>query len=108
MKNRMERERETVGLMVRRFCRERHGSEKELCSECRALLEYAEKRLRHCRFQEGKTTCGNCPVHCYRPDRREQIREVMRTIGPRMLLIHPLAGILHMIDGLRKKPKKPI
>lgn len=105
MKKRMERERETVSLMIHRYCRDHHGHETDLCPDCADLLAYAEKRLRHCPFQEGKTTCGRCPVHCYRPDKREKIREVMRTVGPRMLLIHPLAGFLHMIDGLRRKPK---
>ena len=32
---------------------------------------------------------------------RDRIREVMRFAGPRMLLYHPILGILHMLDGRR-------
>jgi len=67
-------------------------------------MEYASKRLDKCPFQEGKTTCAKCPVHCFKPDMRQQIRLVMRYSGPRMLLRHPLMAILHMIDGRRKEP----
>jgi hypothetical protein len=38
---------------------------------------------------------------------REKIREVMRVIGPRMILTNPLMACQHLIDGLRKKPRKP-
>jgi hypothetical protein len=100
---RMQREYRTVELMILRFCRDRHGSSGEApCSECQALLAYARRRLQHCYFQEHKTTCGNCPVHCYSPSMREKIRQVMRYAGPRMLLSHPVLAIRHMLDGLRK------
>jgi hypothetical protein len=29
----------------------------------------------------------------------------MRYAGPRMLLSHPILAILHLIDGLRARPK---
>lgn len=101
----MAREQATVEVMIREFCRLRHGKDSEICPECLELLKYAEKRLSLCPFQEGKTTCGNCAVHCYKPAMRARIREVMRTIGPRMMFAHPIMGIMHLIDGLRKKPK---
>jgi len=41
-------------------------------------------------------------VHCYAPEMREKIKEVMRYAGPRMLLSHPILAIAHLIDGLRK------
>lgn len=88
--------------MIHRYCRDRHGSKAVLCDDCEALLAYARQRLLHCPFQEGKTTCGKCPVHCYTPSKREKIREVMRYAGPRMLLSHPFLALLHLIDGLRK------
>ena len=59
-------------------------------------------RLAKCPYQEDKTTCAKCPVHCYKPSRREQIRAVMRYAGPRMLLRHPrLAFYDLVIDGRR-------
>jgi hypothetical protein len=99
---RMQREARTAEIMIRRFCRDHHGGSPALCEECSQLLAYARKRLHQCPFQERKTTCGNCPVHCYAPGKREQIRAVMRHSGPRMLLSHPLLALLHLIDGLRK------
>lgn len=103
---RLQREARTVAAMIRRYCRDRHGSATELCADCRELLDYAHKRLRHCPFQEDKTTCGKCPVHCYTPEKRERIRAVMRYAGPRMLLSHPLMALLHLLDGLRRPRRK--
>jgi len=96
---RVARERATVSAMIRLFCRGRHGSQGTLCEECQQLQAYALCRLERCPFGEGKPTCANCPVHCYKPQRREQIREVMRYAGPRMLLRHPLLAIGHLLDS---------
>ena len=102
----MQREAATVETMIRRYCRINHDSGSELCEECRELLNYSNHRLANCPFQEGKTTCGKCRVHCYKPAMREKIREVMRTVGPRMVLTNPFMALQHAVDGLRKKPKK--
>jgi len=101
---RMAREARTVDAMIELYCREVHGSAAGLCSSCAALRDYARQRLKKCPFQEGKTTCARCPVHCYKPQMREQIRTVMRYAGPRMLLRHPVLTVLHLADGLRKEP----
>lgn len=101
---RIDRERRTVAAMVRIYCRGRHGTAVGLCPECAKLLGYAHARLEGCRFQEGKPTCGGCAIHCYRPDMRERIREVMRYAGPRMLLRHPVMAVRHLIDGRRRPP----
>lgn len=55
-------------------------------------------------YGNNKPTCAKCPVHCYNARRREQIRQVMRYAGPRMLIYHPRLAILHLIDGLKKPP----
>ena len=74
-----------------------------LCPQCQALLDYAHKRLEHCKFGEDKPSCTRCPVHCYKPAMREQIRQVMRYSGPRMLLHNPIMAIRHLWDFLRAK-----
>ena len=99
---RLQREAHTVAAMIRRYCRDRHHTTDGLCPECAELLAYARRRLTRCPFQERKTTCGKCPVHCYAPAMRERIREVMRYAGPRMLFSHPLLALMHLLDGLRK------
>jgi hypothetical protein len=101
---RMKRERATVEAMIALYCRRHHSTRGALCDECADLADYARRRLEKCPFQEGKTTCARCPIHCYKPDRRAQIRAVMRTAGPRMLLRHPVLALLHLLDGLRKTP----
>lgn len=103
---RVVREEKTVAAMVRLYCRRQHGTDGGLCPDCRELLDYARRRLARCPFQEQKPTCARCPVHCYRPAQREQVRAVMRYAGPRMLLRHPLLAILHLLDGRRPLPAK--
>ena len=99
----MERERRTVSLMVALYCGCQHRPRVNgLCPACRELLDYALLRLDRCRYQGAKTTCARCPTHCYKPEMRERIREVMRYAGPRMLLRHPLAAVWHFLDRLRR------
>lgn len=104
---RIEREKQTVGQMVAIYCRghqhahfgEGHSNGRgALCAECTALLEYAHSRLDHCKYGEKKPTCEKCPIHCYKPAMREQIRTVMRYSGPRMLWHHPLAALRHLLS----------
>ena len=99
---RLRREDRTVTAMIQCYCRGCHGSGQALCPECQSLLDYARQRLARCRFGTGKPTCANCPVHCYQPRRREQIRAVMRYAGPRMLWRHPILSLWHLWDGRRK------
>ena len=102
---RMKRERKTLEAMIRMYCGDLHGgSETELCPECSELVEYARARLRKCPFQEGKTTCAKCSVHCFRPAMRERVRVVMRSAGPRMLYRHPVMAFFHYLDSFRNEP----
>ena len=101
---RLTREARTLAAMLQIYCRAHHGGG-ALCGECQALRDYAEMRLARCRFQENKPTCGQCPVHCYRPDAREQVRQVMRFAGPRMLWRHPVLSLRHLLDGFRPAPQ---
>lgn len=102
-----QREKEMVSQMIALYCRKHHGGKGGLCPQCRALEEYARARSDKCPFMEEKTFCSNCKVHCYKPEMREKIREVMRFSGPRMLLVHPAAAIRHVIETRREKRKTP-
>jgi hypothetical protein len=99
---RLRREARTVEAMIAIFCRGRHGG-RALCAECEALRQYAQARLERCRFGPEKPVCVRCPVHCYRPDLRAQIREVMIYAGPRMLLRHPVLAVRHLLDERRDR-----
>ena len=99
-----EREKETVSLMIRLYCRKKHGG-KELCPACAELDAYARLRSDKCPFMETKTFCSNCKVHCYKKDMREKIREVMRFSGPRMIFHHPIMAIRHVIESKKEKKR---
>ena len=106
---RLERERKTVAAMISLYCRRHHAPPGEFCDECRELEAYTRLRLEKCPYGDTKPTCVNCPIHCYQPHRREEIRRVMAFSGPRMLLKHPILAVRHMLDGNRKAPplRKP-
>jgi hypothetical protein len=108
---RIEREKRTVTAMIELYCFDQHtATPGELCPQCADLHAYAMQRLDRCPFQEGKTTCANCTIHCYRSDRKEQIRITMRYAGPRMIWQHPIMAVRHLLDSRRKvaiKPPKP-
>lgn len=87
-------EKTTVERMINLYCRKKHGS-KVLCPECEELKVYALKRLDKCTFGDDKPACKACKVHCYKPEKRDKIREIMRFSGPRMLLYHPFELIRH-------------
>jgi len=106
---RMARESRTIHAMIQIYCADHHsghGTTGRLCPDCRELLDYAALRLNKCAFQEHKTTCANCPVHCYRPSMLDRIKVVMRHAGPRMTFRHPVLAFFHLIDG-RKKASVP-
>ncbi|MCF0186497.1 MAG: nitrous oxide-stimulated promoter family protein [Bacteroidaceae bacterium] len=97
--SRIEREKKTVQQMIELYCKHHHHSKDGmLCEECRAVTDYAHKRLGHCKFGEQKTTCQKCPIHCYKPEMRQQISTIMRYSGPRMIIYHPIAAIRHLLD----------
>jgi len=101
---RIRREKKTVDAMIRLYCSKHHESDGGLCPDCSELHDYAMLRLSKCPFQENKSTCGKCLVHCYKPDLRAKITKVMRYSGPRMLFRHPILALYHVFDG-RKKPE---
>jgi hypothetical protein len=99
---RIERELKTIRMMIGMHCRDHHGGVRELCERCGALWSYAQQRVELCPFRADKPTCLKCPVHCYKPDLREEIRGVMRYAGPRMALRHPILSLFHFLDGRRQ------
>lgn len=102
---RREKEKQVVSLMIKLYCNKKHHTKTELCGECRKLAEYAALRSDKCPFMETKTFCSNCKVHCYKPDMREKIREVMRFSGPRMIFHHPVMAVSHLIESLKEKKR---
>jgi uncharacterized paraquat-inducible protein A len=99
-------ETETIKKMIMIYCHDVHGTEKgELCSECSGLLDYAKQRIDKCFYGDQKPVCSKCKVHCYKPEMRNKIKEVMRYSGPRMLFKSPVLSLRYMY---RKKFKSNI
>lgn len=98
-----QREKEIVSQMIAVYCRKQHGKKHGLCPECAKLDAYARLRSDKCPFMETKTFCSNCKVHCYKPEMREKIRQVMRFSGPRMIFYHPITAIRHVIETKKEK-----
>jgi hypothetical protein len=103
----LTRERKTVTAMLRIYCRDQHGGGRELCERCLQLHAYAMRRLDRCPYGGDKPACVDCPIHCYRAERRREIRAVMRYAGPRMLWRHPWLALRHMLGGRRPTPPSP-
>ncbi len=103
---RIAREKRTIRAMVGIYCRGHHAAGGGLCGECQELLDYAACRLDRCPFGANKSTCADCPIHCYKPAMRERVRAAMRYAGPRMLWRHPVLAIRHWLDG-RRRPGEP-
>lgn len=78
----------TVTRFIEVFCRQKHKAPRAtagvskggLCRECSDLLEYATDRIARCPM-DPKPKCKNCTVHCYQPEYRRRIKEVMKFSG---------------------------
>jgi hypothetical protein len=84
------------------YCREKHDSKKTViytdepelqqlplgkypvCDECAQFLLYAFERRLRCPLEE-KPVCKHCPVHCYKTEYREKVREIMRFSGQHLI-----------------------
>jgi len=93
----IDREKRTIAFMIRLYCRHRLHQQ-EPSEEYRALTDYCQHRLDHCRWQDEKPACKRCPCHCYAPEQRERVRQIMRWTGPRMILYAPLEVLRHLLN----------
>lgn len=74
-----------------------------LCEECAELVRYAEQRRALCP-RDPKPFCSHCDTHCYRPDMRVRVQEIMRYAGPRSMLHgHAVDDVRHLLEGRATK-----
>ena len=101
----MGNETKTIKLMIEMYCSHFHQSE-SLCKDCLELHDYACLKIGKCPFGPDKPACNQCTIHCYKPEKREQVKTVMRWAGPRMMYKHPVLAMQHL---MKKNPpaKKP-
>lgn len=100
-----QKEKQVVSLMIALYCKKNHHTGQGLCKECQELDQYARLRSDKCPFMETKTFCSNCKVHCYKPEMRARIKEVMRFSGPRMIFHHPVMAVSHVIESKKEKKR---
>jgi len=98
---RVSREKETVAAMILMYCQKHHKTS-DFCDKCNILKNYAFRKIENCKFAENKPACSKCSVHCYKIDKREDIKKVMRYSGPRMIYKHPVFAFFHIIDKFKK------
>ncbi len=67
-----------------------------LCHPCRKLLAHALVKRARCPL-DPKPACKHCPVHCYHPAYRQQIREVMKYSGRHLVLSGRLDMLYHLL-----------
>lgn len=103
---RIEREKQTIRRMIALYARRCPDAVADP-KHYQALYAYALKRLDRCVFGEEKPACRRCPVHCYQPAKRDEMKSIMRWAGPAMLWCHPLLTIHHLIDDRRPAPALP-
>lgn len=94
---RRQYDKRVLGVMIKIYCRSKHRSE-DLCEECAQLFDYACQRVDKCPLGELKTSCKKCQIHCYSHHRRDQVRTIMRYAAPRVLFLHPIIAIRHLIS----------
>jgi len=103
---RIAREKLTIRKMITLYQRQSPDAVAD-AGHYDALYAYAGKRLDKCVFGEEKPACKQCPVHCYQPVKREEMKAIMRWAGPRMLWRHPVLTVRHLIDDRRPVPELP-
>lgn len=96
-------EKNLVKKMILFYCKNNRHSKDTPCKDCDELIEYAAMRIDKCPFMETKTFCSNCRIHCFKPDMRNRIKEVMRYSGKRMLFKEPILVIKHLYYTIKEK-----
>lgn len=112
---RLEKDLRVLVCFIRLYCDHRHAEAAKaafavqgfngrvlgkrpfvLCHPCRKLLGHALVKRSRCPL-DPKPACKHCPVHCYHPTYRQNIREVMRFSGRRLVLSGRLDLLYHLL-----------
>lgn len=112
---RVYRDLKTLALFIEIYCRGRHsdsekapaelphfdvakiaGKQIHLCPDCLKLLHHAFVKRTHCPM-DPKPMCKHCPNHCYAPAYRQQIREVMKYSGRKLVMSGRVDYLLHLL-----------
>jgi len=111
----LQRDLKTLANFIDVYCRHRHrdaakspaklkthdleaivGRSPLLCPACLKLLAHAFVKRSRCPMQP-KPACKHCPQHCYHPIYRQQIREIMKFSGRKLVLSGRLDYLYHLL-----------
>ena len=79
-------EKKPIPVMIRTYCRGNHKPERK-----------AEG------VKRNKGFCSYCKIHCYKPEYRAEMKEVMKYSGPKMLFSHPIFAMSHVTAMIKYK-----
>jgi hypothetical protein len=87
MASKVDEDIKILGEFIQIYCDTKHRDISKtyennitLCEECHNTLSYSALRRENCPL-DPKPTCKNCEIHCYKPEYRQQIKEIMRHSG---------------------------
>ena len=101
MASKVEKDIRILKKFIQVYCDTKHkDSEKtkvkksNFCEECFETLNYSIRRRENCSL-DPKPTCKNCEIHCYIPDQRQKIKDIMRHSGMHMIKRGRLDWLMH-------------
>jgi Nitrous oxide-stimulated promoter len=97
-----------IGRFVEVFCTGKHGSvlrsefklpeglgSINLCVECAGFTDYAIARRLKCPLQSENPVCKHCTIHCYSPEQRKRMQEIMAYSGRKLIMKGRLDYLWH-------------
>jgi len=67
----------------------------QLCPDCAAFMAYAIQKRLTCPLEAEKPSCKHCRIHCYAPQQRALVKQIMAWSGRRMMLRGRLDYLWH-------------
>lgn len=83
---RIKKDAKVLHAFIKTYCRENHAKKGVevlsggLCADCQSVLEYSLKRNDKCPL-DPKPQCRDCKIHCYKPEMRAKMKEIMKFSG---------------------------
>lgn len=111
---RLRKDLKLLATFVRVYCRDQHAKAEKtpvamkthdveaicgrpvpLCRDCQTLLTHAFVKRTHCPLRP-KPACKKCPEHCYAARYRDQMRQVMKYSGRKLVMSGRVHYLLHL------------
>jgi len=109
----MDLEKKTIEAMIDIYCKGNHYNKNKngtraytRCPICLEQATYALKKIDQCPYKENKPVCSKCLVKCYNVKHKDNIKQVMRYSGPRIIVKHPLLLIRYIFRKITRKVQK--